>query len=253
MESKNRDAQCSSAKAESILVWRDCNPVIRTSGIRCCSLITFLFALFLFFVVSTVHARELVNNLHFPGHYYDEETGLYYNRHRFYDPEIGRYLTSDPIGLSAGLNTYSYALQNPLKFFDPLGLYIPKVWPENCLMVVADDDSHSYTKEIVGDPFVYDRRIIFAGIPIRRKKGDSLVIGFIARLFWEQVTMNFQFDVIDIEYYLECIEYDECGNEVVSRDFSSHYDVKEERLRDTIHRWREIVFSDSDVPVLRRR
>ena len=57
-----------------------------------------------------------------PGQYYDEETGLHYNIFRFYDPSIGRYITSDPIGLNAGLNTYNYAEQNPLFWIDTDGL-----------------------------------------------------------------------------------------------------------------------------------
>ena len=44
-----------------------------------------------------------------------------YNYHRTYDPSTGRYLESDPIGLQGGLNTYGYALQNPLKYSDPYG------------------------------------------------------------------------------------------------------------------------------------
>lgn len=61
-------------------------------------------------------------NLRMPGQYFDAETGLHYNYFRYYDPTTGRYVTSDPIGLAGGLNTYSYALQNPLIYFDHLGL-----------------------------------------------------------------------------------------------------------------------------------
>ncbi|WP_349588732.1 RHS repeat-associated core domain-containing protein [Halomonas sp. EF61] len=51
----------------------------------------------------------------------DEETGLHYNRHRYYDPETGRFTTQDPIGLACGENLYMYA-PNPTGWVDPLGL-----------------------------------------------------------------------------------------------------------------------------------
>ena len=62
-------------------------------------------------------------NLRFPGQYADVETGLFYNYFRYYDPKVGRYITSDPIGLDGGDNTYRYVGNDPLGNFDPFGLF----------------------------------------------------------------------------------------------------------------------------------
>ena len=57
----------------------------------------------------------------FQGQYYDEESGQHYNRFRYYDPEIGRFVSQDPIGLMGGINVYIYA-SNPIEWVDPFGL-----------------------------------------------------------------------------------------------------------------------------------
>ena len=59
--------------------------------------------------------------LRFPGHYFDPELGLHYNRYRYYDCGLGRYLQSDPSGISGGHNLYAYAV-NPLLSVDAIGL-----------------------------------------------------------------------------------------------------------------------------------
>jgi RHS repeat-associated protein len=72
---------------------------------------------------ANITNQQITLNLRFPGQYEDAETGKYYNYLRTYDPDTGRYVTSDPIGLAGGNNLYAYVGGNPLNKSDPLGLY----------------------------------------------------------------------------------------------------------------------------------
>ncbi len=71
--------------------------------------------------LATLDIAEIDNPLRFQGQYFDAETGLHYNRHRYYNPGTGRFLTPDPIKLAGGLNNYQY-VPNPTGWVDPLGL-----------------------------------------------------------------------------------------------------------------------------------
>ena len=64
--------------------------------------------------------------LRYAGQYQDNESGLHYNLFRYYEPEVGRFTTQDPIGLRGGLNLYRYA-PNPYGWIDPLGLALAGV------------------------------------------------------------------------------------------------------------------------------
>jgi RHS repeat-associated protein len=73
-------------------------------------------------------------NPHFPGEYFDAESGLSYNAKRDYEAATGRYVQSDPIGLAGGHSTYGYVGGRPLNSMDSLGLQItgaPPVPPKN--------------------------------------------------------------------------------------------------------------------------
>ena len=71
--------------------------------------------------IHRLEKGEISQPFRFQGQYEDEETGLYYNRHRYYDPDTARYLTQDPIGLAGGNNLYAYT-PNSTGWVDPLGL-----------------------------------------------------------------------------------------------------------------------------------
>ena len=70
----------------------------------------------------TATQPKVTFNLRYPGQYFDAETATHYNYFRDYNPQTGRYTTSDPIGLNGGINTYTYVENDPLRKVDPEGL-----------------------------------------------------------------------------------------------------------------------------------
>ena len=152
-------------------------------------------------------------NLRFPGQYYDAETNLHYNHFRYYDPELGRYITSDPIGLGSGTNTYAYVGMNPLTYTDHTGLYWPTVLPDNCWIVINSRTFDNNIEIKKGTPEVISERIITGTGGRARLPGMTITFAaYLVETIWQKVDI---YDITTIEkiaFYIRCIEYDECGN-----------------------------------------
>ncbi|HFT7722845.1 TPA: RHS repeat-associated core domain-containing protein, partial [Escherichia coli] len=93
-----------------------------------------------------------------PGQQYDEESGLYYNRNRYYNPSLGRYITQDPIGLAGGWSLYAYPL-NPVNGIDPLGLSPADV----ALMRKKEQLNHQRAWDILSDTYDDMKRLNLGG------------------------------------------------------------------------------------------
>ena len=71
--------------------------------------------------VEALTVSNVEQNPRFQGQYFGDETRLHYNTFRYYDPQVGRFITQDPIGLGGGVNLYEYA-SNPVDWIDPFRL-----------------------------------------------------------------------------------------------------------------------------------
>jgi RHS repeat-associated protein len=85
----------------------------------------------------------IVQNLRLPGQEFDGDSGLYHNGFRDYAPRLGRYIQSDPVGLAAGLNTYTYANGNPVNATDRLGLTVAEEGYYDWLVVKTFLEDHA--------------------------------------------------------------------------------------------------------------
>jgi RHS repeat-associated protein len=91
---------------------------------------------------AEVLVNTIENNFRLPGQYYDAETGFHYNMNRYYDPDSGRYISGDPIGLSGGINLFAYVSNDPVNFVDPEGLK-DRSWPLNGRVIVHRDSPNT--------------------------------------------------------------------------------------------------------------
>lgn len=113
-------------------------------------------------------ASVITNNLRFPGQYWDEETGLHYNWHRYYDPGTGRYISKDPIGFLGGdKNIFRYVLSNPLKYADPYGLAGPGVsiqgGAKECTTGACHYNPNQHNTESLDRPHILDGNFKYYG------------------------------------------------------------------------------------------
>lgn len=88
----------------------------------------------------------VANRLRFAARELDEETGLYYNRARYYDAVLGRFISEDQIGLAGGINLYSYTSNNPANYRDPFGYC-----PAGSELVITINDDGSWKAECVSN------------------------------------------------------------------------------------------------------
>ena len=118
--------------------------------------------------------ERVENNLRFQGQYYDEETGLHYNRHRYYDPAHGRFINQDPIGLVGGDNNYQYA-PNPVSWIDPLGLKCGEADPKdiNFSQRTVSGNVKKYTEDMKGGNWDWEK----SG-PIRVMDVDGQLVSY---------------------------------------------------------------------------
>ena len=152
-------------------------------------------------------AGAFTENSRLPGQIFSGTAGLHENGFRDYDPAIGRYLESDPLGLAAGINTYSYVGANPIAHSDPLGLLDPNGWSGAAARAAAKGVA---TDASLGGP----------ADPV----GDAAAIGVTVGAF-------------GFEAYLLCSKDSRCDKKaaeieaskdvVVSRYFELQYDRKE--------------------------
>lgn len=120
---------------------------------------------------ANIDINLVENPLRFAGQYEDQETGFHQNRYRYYSPELGRYVTQDPIGLAGGINPFVYVYDNPLFDTDSWGLfndgtkYGPEISPHRGHSDFYGSDRFDYvrydhqgdTNPVYGDPAMHFR------------------------------------------------------------------------------------------------
>ena len=116
----------------------------------------------------TTTVSTMVNNVRFPGQYADADSSLHYNYFRDYDPNLGRYIETDPLGLAAAANRYLYVDHDPVNAIDPTGLveWTGRFWTVGASAFISGWDHWIFNLESECDPFTGQKiiaRVIASG------------------------------------------------------------------------------------------
>ncbi|UGS89374.1 RHS domain-containing protein (plasmid) [Ralstonia wenshanensis] len=118
-------------------------------------------------VISDAARKAGIQNpIRFQGQYFDHETGLHYNRHRYYDPAVGRFISKDPIGLAGGIHAYQYA-RNPISSIDPLGL--TGMTPPTITAADVTDKTRTEIRGLANQKGLIPAKTDVSGAPIKWK------------------------------------------------------------------------------------
>jgi len=120
---------------------------------------------------------RITMNLRFAGQYFDAESSTHYNLHRDYNPQTGRYLQSDPIGLEGGINLFAYVNGNPLVRIDTLGLRAQLCCRKLDFSLVGNIGCHCFiNEEKDAEKYVKDKTAhrIRGGLDCIGRSGESV-------------------------------------------------------------------------------